>query len=76
LRTIAGSAPATDNTPARDVAPSVVRAAQIENVKECKYHVPRELPTNLCSRLIGGDSFVFMHGWLYSHSSSPHSLPP
>ncbi|KAG0229298.1 autophagy-related protein 27 [Mortierella sp. GBAus27b] len=39
LRTIAGSSPATDNTPARDVAPSVVRAEQMMNVKELPWNL-------------------------------------
>ncbi|KAG0253053.1 hypothetical protein BG011_006588 [Mortierella polycephala] len=34
LRTIAGSAPATDKTPAREVAPSVAQAEKMEDVKE------------------------------------------
>ncbi|KAF9205377.1 hypothetical protein BGZ49_004103 [Haplosporangium sp. Z 27] len=45
LHTIAGSAPATDSSPAREVAPSVVQAEKLEDVKE--------LPWNLT--LKGGD---------------------
>jgi len=36
LNTIAGSAPANDKTPAREVAPATARATKIEDVKERK----------------------------------------
>ncbi|KAI7823616.1 autophagy-related protein 27 [Gamsiella multidivaricata] len=39
LRTIAGSAPANDGQPARDVAPSVARADKIEDVKELPWNL-------------------------------------
>ncbi|KAF9987852.1 hypothetical protein BGZ65_001574 [Modicella reniformis] len=39
LRTIAGSAPATDSTPAREVAPSVARAEKIANVEDLPWNL-------------------------------------
>ncbi|KAF8933179.1 hypothetical protein BGZ58_006522 [Dissophora ornata] len=39
LRTIAGSAPAADGTPAREVAPSVARAEKLEDVKELPWNL-------------------------------------
>lgn len=36
LNTVAGSAPAKDKAPAREVAPATARANKIEDVKECK----------------------------------------
>ncbi|KAF9185855.1 hypothetical protein BGZ51_002405 [Haplosporangium sp. Z 767] len=39
LRTIAGSAPATDKTPAREVAPSVAHAEKVEDVKELPWNL-------------------------------------
>ncbi|KAI1300729.1 hypothetical protein EDD11_005952, partial [Mortierella claussenii] len=39
LRTIAGSAPATDNTPERTVSPTVSRAEKIDDVKELPWNL-------------------------------------
>ncbi|KAF9174987.1 hypothetical protein BGX20_008831 [Mortierella sp. AD010] len=39
LRTIAGSAPATDTSPAREVAPSVALAEKLEDVKELPWNL-------------------------------------
>ncbi|KAG0301553.1 hypothetical protein BGZ98_008259 [Dissophora globulifera] len=39
LRAIAGSAPASDNSPAREVAPSVAQADKLEDIKEVPWNL-------------------------------------